>query len=97
MTGSNPSKKSPAEILPPIPLPPPSFPSPYRVGTQLQSPQGPSVKDKNNLFLSLLLQIGRSQDVHFHALCLLQLFKMSLYARKHKLIHKAIGNFAQQL
>lgn len=33
------------------------------------------------------------QDVHFHALCLLQLFKRSLYARKHKLIHKPTGHF----
>lgn len=95
MTASNLSKNTPAEILPPITTS--SLLSilflPFSAGTQLQSPQGFLAKHKNSIFVSLLLQIGSTEDVHFHALCLLQLFKRSLYARKHKLIHKPTGHF----
>lgn len=75
------------------PLFSPSFPSPSELAHEIKSPQGPSAKHKNSLFVSLLLQIGSTQGEHFHALCLLQLFKRSLYARKHKLIHKPTGHF----
>lgn len=95
MTASNPSKNSPAEILPPITTSSPLFilSLPFSAGTQPQSPQGLLAKHKNSIFVSLLLQIGSTEDMHFHALCLLQLFKRSLYARKHKLIHKPSGHF----
>lgn len=95
MTASNPFKNTPGEILPPVTTPSLFFilSLPLKVGTQHHSQQEPWAKHKNSLFVSLLLQIGSTQDVHFHALCLLQLFKKSLYARKHKLIHKPSGHF----
>lgn len=95
MTASNPSKNPPAEILPPFTIPTILL----HLFPRLQSwhttsiTTGASAKHKNRLFISLLLQIGSTQDVHFHALCLLQLFKWSFYARKHKLMHKPTGHF----
>lgn len=91
-----PPKKTPLQRFYLLIHPPSSFsipPLPFRVGTQHQSPQEALAKHKNNFFLvNLLLQIGSTQGMHFHALCLLQLFKRSSYARKHKLIHKPTGH-----
>lgn len=95
MTASYPSRNTPAEILPPnkTPFLHSILSLPLGAGTRHQSPQGLSAKHKNSFFESLLLQIGSMQGVHFHALCLLQLFKSCSYARKHRLIHKPTGHF----
>lgn len=94
MTVSNP-RNTPAEILPPFKTPHFSHHPfhPFQSWHTTSVTTGASAKHKNSPPVSLLLQIESTQDMHFHALCLLQLFKRNFCARKLKFINKSTSYF----